>query len=39
MVKKKKTIGDRVANILKRKPKIKREGLSFSGKIGRLFGK
>ena len=38
MVKKKKTIGDRVAKILKRKSKIKK-GLSLTRKLGRLFGK
>jgi len=33
----KKTIGNRVSSILKRKPKIKVNGLKFAGKIGRKF--
>ena len=37
MVKKKQKIGDRVAGILKRKPKIQRTGLKFSGKISKMF--
>ncbi len=37
MVKKKKTIGDRVAAILKSKPTIRRTGLKFNRGMGRRF--
>ena len=37
MVKQKKTIADRVASILKSKPKIRRTGLKFNKGIGKRF--
>ncbi len=37
MVKKKKTIGDRTAAIIKRKARIKMTGLKLTRRIGRMF--